>query len=148
MENERIAKEREDQRRTIAYLQDLLQKQLGGNIDVLLPCNLKVPVKEPILPMPSPSLAGIPSIAFPTTSGAFGLLLSSVVASESSFPQKMRDNSSYPQVENNSLVSPLQSLSPMHTDPRNLCFSPPANWASPVVDRALDFDADSESHRL
>ena len=84
-ENERIAKEREDQRRMIAFLQELLQKQLGGNIDVLLPDNLGIPVNEPIMSTPASSLPEVPSVAFPTAGGASGSLSSSAVASGSPF---------------------------------------------------------------
>ena len=114
----------------------------------MLPDNLGIPVSEPILSMPAPSLPGVPSVAFPDVDGASGLLSSSVVASESPFPQKMQDNSSYPQIKDNSLVSPIESLSPMHTDPPNLCFSPPADRASPIVGCVLGFDAKSEAHHL
>ena len=87
---ERANREREGgPKATIAYLQELLQKQLGGNIDVLLPGNLKVPVSEPILSMPVPLLLGVPFVAFPAAGGASGSLSSSIVASESLFPQKM-----------------------------------------------------------
>jgi hypothetical protein len=43
-EKDQIAKEREDSRRTISYLQELLHKKLGGNIDVLLAGNPGVPI--------------------------------------------------------------------------------------------------------
>ena len=98
--------------------------------------------------MPAPSLPGVPSIAFLVVRGASGSLSSSVIALEFLFPQKMQDDSSYPRVEDNSLVTLIQSLSPMHIDPLNLCFSPLADWASLVVGRALGFDAESEAHRL
>jgi hypothetical protein len=71
-EKERIAKEREDNRRTIAYLQQLLHKKLGGDIDSLLAGNLEVPITEPTLCTPSPSLQGVPSVAFPVAIGASG----------------------------------------------------------------------------
>jgi hypothetical protein len=45
-EKDRITKEREDSRRTIAYLQDLLQKKLGGDIDVLLAGIPGVPITD------------------------------------------------------------------------------------------------------
>jgi hypothetical protein len=51
-EKERIAKEREDSRRTIAYLQQLLHKKLGSNIDSLLAGNPEVPLGTlPFLPL-------------------------------------------------------------------------------------------------
>ena len=103
-ENERIMMERDDSWHTIAYLQELLQKQLGGNIDVLLLGNLKVPINEPTLFMPAPSIPRIPSIAFLVARGAFGSLSSPFVGSESLFPPKMLENFSYPRVKDNSLV--------------------------------------------
>ena len=36
----------------------------------------------------------------------------------------------------------------MHTDPPNLCFSPPADRAYLVIGRALGINAESEAHRL
>ena len=36
----------------------------------------------------------------------------------------------------------------MHTDPPNLPPSPPANRTSPIVGRALGFDAESDIHRM
>jgi hypothetical protein len=60
-EKDRIAKEREDSRCTIAYLQELLHKKLGGNIDVLLAGNPGVPIIEPSLSTPAPSLQGVPT---------------------------------------------------------------------------------------
>jgi hypothetical protein len=64
-EKEQIAKEREDSRWTIAYLQQLLHTKLGGDIDSLLAGNLEVPVGEPTLSTLAPSLEGVPSVAFP-----------------------------------------------------------------------------------
>jgi hypothetical protein len=112
-EKERIAKEREDSRWTIAYLQEILHKKLGGDIDVLLVGNLGVPITEPILSTPIPSLQGVPSVAFPVAGGAFGSQSSPFVAKESLFPPSMPENFSYPQVKDNSSVSPVQSISPM-----------------------------------
>ena len=36
----------------------------------------------------------------------------------------------------------------MHTDPSNLCFSPPVDQASPIIGRALGFDLESEADCL
>ena len=55
-EKDRIAKKRKDSKRTIAYLQDLLQKKLEGDIDILLAGNLRVPITKPTLSLPTPSL--------------------------------------------------------------------------------------------
>jgi hypothetical protein len=145
---EQIAKEREDSRRMIAYLQQLLHKKLGGDIDSLLAGNLEVPVGEPTLSMPTPSLEGVPSVAFPIVGGAFGSQLSPLVAEESLFPPPMLENFSYPRVEDNSSVSPLQSISPMQTDPPNLLPSPPADPTSPIVGCALGFGTDNNAHRM
>jgi hypothetical protein len=71
-EKDQIAKEREDSRRTIAYLQELLHKKLGGNIDILLAGNPGVPITKPSLSTPAPSLQGVPSVAFPVARGATG----------------------------------------------------------------------------
>ena len=77
--------ERDNNRRTIAYLQELLQKQLEGNIDVLLPGNLRVLISEPTLSTPTPSLPRVPSVAFPIVGRASRLVLSPFVALESFF---------------------------------------------------------------
>ena len=69
-EKDQIAKEKEDNRRTIAYLQEFLHKKLGGDIDVSLVGNLRVPIIEPTLSTPAPLLQGIPSVAFPIARGA------------------------------------------------------------------------------
>ena len=69
-EKDQIAKEREDSRRAIAYLRNLLYKKLGGNIDVLLASNLRVPITEPTLSMPALSLQEVLSIAFSIVGGA------------------------------------------------------------------------------
>jgi hypothetical protein len=71
-EKDRLVKEREDSRSTIAYLQELLHKNLGGDINVFLAGNLGVPITEPTLSTPAPSLQGDPSVAFPVARGAFG----------------------------------------------------------------------------
>ena len=55
-EKDQIAKEREDSRRTIAYLHELLHKKLIGDIDVLLAGNHRVPITEPTLSTPAPLL--------------------------------------------------------------------------------------------
>ena len=60
----------------------------------------------------------------------------------------MLENFSYPQVEDNSSVSPVQSISPMHIDLPNLPPSPPADRTSPIVDRALGFDVEIDSHHM
>jgi hypothetical protein len=95
-EKDRIAKEREDSRRTIAYLQELLHKKLGGDIDVLLGGNLGVPITEPTLSAPAPSLQGVPCVAFPIAGGASGSQSSPFVAEESLFPLSMPENFNYP----------------------------------------------------
>jgi hypothetical protein len=58
----------------------------------------------------------------------------------------MPENFNYPRVEDNSLVSPIQSIFPMHTNPPNLPPSPPANRTSPIVGRALGFDVENDTH--
>jgi hypothetical protein len=147
-EKDRIAKEREDSRRTIAYLQELLQNKLGANIDVLLARNPGVPITEPSLSTPAPSLQGIPSLAFPAARGATTLQSSPFVSGESPFPPSMPENFSYPRVEDNSSVSPVQSISPMQTDPPNLPSSPLADQTSPIVGRALGFDTPSDTQGI
>ena len=114
----------------------------------MLPGNLGIPICEPTMSTPAPSLPGVPSVIFLVVGGASRSLLSSVIASESLFPQKMLEDSSYSQVEDNSSVSPIRSISPMRTDPLNVLFSPLTNRASPIVGCALSFDAESETHRL
>jgi hypothetical protein len=147
-EKERIAKEREDSRRTIAYLQQLLHKDLGKDIDSLLAGNLEVPVGEPTLSMPAPSLEGVPSVAFPVAGGASRSQSSPLGPKEFLFPPPMPENFSYPRVEDNSSVSPLQSISPMQTHPPNLPPSPPVDLTSPIVGRALGFGTDNDAHRM
>jgi hypothetical protein len=73
-----------------------LHKKLKGDIDVLLARNLRVPITEPTLSMPAPSLQGVPSIAFSITGGASGLQSFPFVAEESLFPPSMPENFSYP----------------------------------------------------
>jgi hypothetical protein len=60
----------------------------------------------------------------------------------------MPESFSYPRVEDNSSISPLQSISPMQTDPPNLPPSPPVDRTSPIVGRALSFDTDNDAHRM
>jgi hypothetical protein len=147
-EKDRIVKKREDSRRTIAYLQELLHKKLGGDIDVLLAGNLGVSITEPTLSTPAPSLQGVPSVAFPVAGGASGSQSSPFVAKESRFPPSMPENFSYSRVEDNSSVSPVQSIFPMHTDPPNLPPSLPVDRTSLIVGRALGFDADNDTARM
>jgi hypothetical protein len=112
-EKEQIAKEREDSRWTIAYLQQLLHKKIRRDIDSLLAGNLEVPVEEPTLSTPVPSLEGVPSVTFPVAGGASRSQSSPLGPEESLFPPPMPENFSFPRVEDNSLVSPLQSISPL-----------------------------------
>jgi hypothetical protein len=147
-EKDRIAKEREDNRRTIAYLQELLQKKLGADIDVLLVGNPGVPITKPSLSTPAPSLQGVPSLAFHVVRGATRSQSSPFVSEESLFPPLMPENFSYPRVEDNSSVSPVQSISPMQTDTPNLPSSPPADRTSPIVGRALGFDTISDARGI
>jgi hypothetical protein len=147
-EKDRIAKEREDSRRAIAYLQELLHKKLGGDIDVLLAGNPGVPITEPFLFTPAPSLQGVPSVAFSVARGATGSQSFPFVSKESLFPPSMPENFSYPRVEDNSSVSPVQSISPMQTDPPNLPPSSPTNRTSPIVGRALGFDTINDAQGM
>jgi hypothetical protein len=64
-------------------MQELLYKKLGGDIDVLLAGNLEVPITEPTLSTPAPSLQGVPSVAFPVVGGASRLQSSPFVAKKS-----------------------------------------------------------------
>ena len=100
-------KERDGNRRTIAYLWELLQKKLGGNIDVLLPGNLGVPISKPTLSTLAPSLLGVPSVAFPIVGGASGSQSSPFGTNKSLFPLSMPKNFSYPRVKDKPLVSPI-----------------------------------------
>jgi hypothetical protein len=93
---------------------------------------------------PAPSLQGVPSVAFLVAGGASKSQSSPFVAEESRFPPLMLENFSYPRVEDNSSVSPVQSISPMHTDPPN----PPADRTSPIVGHALGFNADNDTARM
>jgi hypothetical protein len=147
-EKDRITKEKEDSRHTIAYLQELLHKKLGGNIDVLLAGNPGVPITEPSLSTPAPSLQGVPSVAFPVARGAIGSPSSPFDSKESLFPTSMPENFSYPRVKDNSSVSPVQSISPMQTDPPNLPPSPPTDQTSPIVGHALGFDTISDARGM
>ena len=58
----------------------------------------------------------------------------------------MPENFNYPRVEDNSSVSPIQSISPMHSNPPNLSPSLPVDRTSPIVSRVLDFDTESDTH--
>jgi hypothetical protein len=132
----------------IAYLQELLHKKLGGNIDVLFAGNPGVPITEPSLSTPATLLQGVPSVAFPVARGATGSQSSPFVSEESLFPTSMPENFSYPRVEDNSSVSPVQSISPMQTDSPNLPPSPLADRTSPIVARALGFDTISDARGI
>jgi hypothetical protein len=110
--------------------------------------NLKVPITKPTLYTPSPSLQGVRSVAFPVAIGASGSQLSSFVVEESLFPLLMPESFSYPRIEDNSSVSPIQSISPMQIDPPNLPSSPPADRTSPIVGCALGFDTDNDAHHM
>ena len=114
----------------------------------MLPGNLGVPISELTLSMPVPLLPRVPSVAFPVAGRAFGLQSSIFIVEESLFPLLMLENFSYPRIEDNSSLSPIQSISPMHTDSPNLPPSPPANRTSPIVGCALGFDAESDTHRM
>jgi hypothetical protein len=132
----------------IAYLQELLHKKLGGNIDVLFAGNPGVPITEPSLSTPATLLQGVPSVAFPVARGATGSQSSPFVSEEFLFPTSMPENFSYPRVEDNSSVSPVQSISPMQTDSPNLPPSPLADRTSPIVARALGFDTISDARGI
>jgi hypothetical protein len=114
----------------------------------LLAGNLGVPIIESTMSTPAPSLQGVPSVAFLVAGGASKSQSSPFVAEESRFPPLMLENFSYPRVEDNSSVSPVQSISPMHTDPPNLPPSPLADQTSPIVGRALGFDADNDTAHM
>jgi hypothetical protein len=60
----------------------------------------------------------------------------------------MPESFSYPQVEDNYSVSPVQSISPMQTDSPNLPPSPLADWTSLIVGRAFGFDTDNDAHHM
>jgi hypothetical protein len=70
----------------------------------LLAGNLEVPITNPTLSIPTPSLQGVPSVAFPVAGGASGSQSSPFIA-ESLFPPLMPESFSYPRVEDNSSVS-------------------------------------------
>ena len=114
----------------------------------MLASNLGVPITKPTMFTPTPSLLGVPSIAFYVVGGACRSQSSPFVVEESLFPPLMPENFSYPRVEDNSSVSSVQSIFPMHINPPNLPPSPPANQTSPIIDRALGFKAKSDIHRM
>ena len=147
-EKDQIAKEKENSRCTIAYLQALLHKKLEGNIDVLFAGNLGVPITKPTLSILAPLLQRVPSVAFPIAEGASRSQSSPFVAEESLYPLLMLENFSYSRVEDNSSISPMQSISPMHTNPPNLPPSLPVDWISLIVGHALDFDAENDIHYI
>ena len=60
----------------------------------------------------------------------------------------MPENFSYPQVEDNSLVSPVRSISPMHTNPLNLPPSLPVDQTSLIVNHTLGFNTENDIHRI
>jgi hypothetical protein len=114
----------------------------------LLAGNPGVPITEPSLSTPAPSLQGVPSVAFPVARGATRSQSSPFVSEESLFPPSMPENFSYPRVEDNLSVSPVQSISPMQIDQPNLLPSPPAHRTSPIVGRALSFDTISDARGM
>ena len=94
-EKKRIAKERDDSRQTIAYLQQFLHKKLGGDNDSLLVGNLQVPIRDPSLSILAPSLQGIPSIAFLFAGRASGSQSTPFAFGEFLFPSLLLENFSY-----------------------------------------------------
>ena len=96
--------------------------------------------------MPAPSLQGIPSVVFPIVGGASRLQTSPFGIDESIFSLLMPENFSYPRVQDDYFVFPIQSIFPMHTDPPNLPPSLPVDWTSPIVGHALGFDTESDTH--
>jgi hypothetical protein len=107
-----------------------------------------VPITDPTLSTPAPSLQAVPSVAFPIAEGASRSQSSPFVAKESLFLPCMLESFSYPRVKDNSSVSPVQSISPMQIDPPNFPPSLPADRTSPIVSRALGFDTDIDAHRM
>jgi hypothetical protein len=71
-------------------------EKLALQHDVLLGGNLGVPITEPTLSAPAPSLQGVPCVAFPIAGGASGSQSSPFVAEESLFPLSMPENFNYP----------------------------------------------------
>jgi hypothetical protein len=98
--------------------------------------------------MPIPSLQGVPSVAFLVAGRASRSQSSPFVAEVSLLPPSMQENFSYPQVKDNSSVSPVQSISPMQTDLPNLLPSPLADRTSPIVGRALGFDTNNDAQGM
>ena len=74
--------------------------------------------------------------------------MSPFIAKEPLFPPSMLDNFSYPQVKDNSSISPVQSISPMHINPPNLPPLPPIDWTSLIVGRAFSFDVENDTHHM
>jgi hypothetical protein len=114
----------------------------------LLVDNSKVPFRDSSLSTPAPSFQGVPSVAFLLAGGASGSQSFPFASRKSLFLPSLLEFFSYPQLEDNSLVSPIKSISLMETDPPNLPPSLHADQASPIVGRALGFDTDSVAHRM
>jgi hypothetical protein len=109
---------------------------LEGDIDALLSEKSEGPSPS----IPAPILLGVQAMAVPVAGGDF-LLHESPFNPEKFIPGQLIPNvQSYPQVEDNSLVPSLKSISPMATDPPTLLPLLPPNKRSPIVGRVLTFD--------
>jgi hypothetical protein len=131
-EMERLAKESEDNRRTLALLKQVFQSKFGGDISELLSGNVTAPPTIPPASIPAASLLGV---------------LTEAGEAAASQPFKMKEPplevaNRYPRVEDTSTVSLHRSPSPMETNPPTLTPSSPPDRTSLIVGRllALDFE--------
>jgi hypothetical protein len=135
-ERERLAKENEEQRKKNELLEQLMKEKLGGNIEALLSGKLDGPSPS----TPAPILQGIQSMDVPATGENFLPQESPPNPDKFIAGQDIPIVQSYPRVEDNSLLPPLKSISPMATNPPTLSLFSPSIQRSSLVGWELTFD--------
>jgi hypothetical protein len=135
-ERERLVKENEEQRKKNKLLEQLIKEKPGRNIEALLSGKLDGPSPS----TPSRIRQGVQAMAVPAAGENFLPQESPLNPNEFIAGQDIPVGQSYPRVEDNSLVPPLKSISPMATDPPILSPSAHPIQRSPVVGRVLTFD--------
>jgi hypothetical protein len=114
----------------------LSRRSLEGDIDALLSEKSEGPSPS----IPAPILLGVQAMAVPVAGGDF-LSQESPFNPKKFIPGQLIPNvQSYPRAEDNSLVPPLKSISPMTTDLPILLPLPLPNERSPIVGQVLTFD--------
>jgi hypothetical protein len=115
----------------------LIQLRLGGNIDALLSSNLQVPMPLPSLSTGAPSLPRVLSVVIALARRASSSQSSSYIPKESVFRPSISKSLTHLQVEDNSLLFPLEFLSSMV--PPSL----PLQQTFPIVGQVHGFDSNN-----